>query len=69
MVDLFGQLGPTSSNFSDLKWGSYGKNGDQPLKIERLVDLGTEHLVAILKNCHHIKGTRYELAIRTMLEC
>jgi hypothetical protein len=34
---------------SRLLWGTYGKNGDQPLKVVRLIDCETTHLKQILK--------------------
>ena len=33
----------------DLLWGTYGKNGDQPLRWVRLGDCETAHLEAILR--------------------
>jgi len=46
-----------------LKWGTYGPNGDQPVKIRYLYDLDTEHLENILVTQGHI-GPIY---IRTIL--
>lgn len=31
-------------------WGSYGKNGDEPLKMNRLKNMGNEHIINIIKN-------------------
>ena len=31
-------------------WGSYGKNGDEPLKLIKLKDLEDSHLLAIIKS-------------------
>lgn len=39
---------------SNLLWGTYGINGDQPLKYVRLIDCETTHLKAILTNCRYI---------------
>ena len=39
---------------SNLLWGTYGINGDQPLKYVRLKDCETSHLKAILTNCRNI---------------
>ena len=58
-----------------LSWGTYGKNGDEPLKYILLKDLETEHIKAILKTQTHLhpafKGIfskELELrAIRSML--
>ena len=35
----------------ELHWGSYGKNGDQPLKRIKIKDMETEHIEAVLKMC------------------
>jgi hypothetical protein len=37
-----------------MKWGTYGKNGDQPLKLVLLKDMSDEHIRAILKTQFHI---------------
>jgi hypothetical protein len=44
-----------------LKWGTYGPNGDQPLKRVLLKDLTTDHIEAILENQHQISGELREL--------
>ena len=36
------------------RWGTYGKNGDEPLKYILLKDMETEHINAILKTQTHI---------------
>jgi hypothetical protein len=33
-----------------LTWGSYGLNGDEPLKITPVCDMDTDHLLAIKQN-------------------
>lgn len=33
-----------------LTWGSYGKNGDQPLTYIKLMDMETDHIQACLDN-------------------
>jgi len=33
-----------------LTWGTYGKNGDQPLKYVKLSDMETDHIKACLDN-------------------
>lgn len=38
-------------------WGSYGKNGDEPLHYIKLKDMETEHILAILKTQTRIDGT------------
>ena len=35
-------------------WGSYGKNGDEPLHHIKLKDMTTSHIEAILRTQHHI---------------
>lgn len=42
-------------------WGTYGKNGDQPLKWKPLQDLDTEHIEAILETQSHIPEHLREL--------
>jgi hypothetical protein len=37
------------------KWGTYGKNGDQPLVRKTLASLDTEHIEAILRTQLHLK--------------
>jgi hypothetical protein len=44
------------------EWGSYGVNGDQPLKYTLLKDLDVSHIVAIVLN------QKLALRIKTMLE-
>jgi hypothetical protein len=44
-------------------WGTYGKNGDQPLKWVNLKNADTDHLEAILDTQKHI--SRY---IRDVIE-
>ena len=36
-------------------WGTYGKNGDQPLQMKPLKSLDKEHIEAILKTQTHLK--------------
>lgn len=35
-----------------LRWGSYGKNGDEPLKRIAIRDMETEHIQAVLNGCN-----------------
>lgn len=37
-----------------LTWGTYGKNGDEPLQRNPIKDLSSEHIQAILTNCGYI---------------
>lgn len=37
-----------------LTWGTYGKDGDQPLTYKKIKDLDTGHIYNILKNCNGI---------------
>lgn len=34
-----------------LTWGTYGKNGDQPLSYKPIALMDTEHLKAVLREC------------------
>ena len=64
---------------SDLKWGSYGKSGKEPIKVRRLHQLDTDHLQAILETQGQLYGinpdfrmpffpdSRYLPAIRAIL--
>jgi hypothetical protein len=55
-------------DLSHIRWGTYGKGGKGPFVWKRLVDLEPAHLLAILKTQPQVKGTKVELAIRTLLE-
>ena len=35
-----------------VKWGTYGKDGNEPLRWVRLIDCSSEHLVNIIINLH-----------------
>jgi hypothetical protein len=35
-----------------VKWGTYGKGGNEPLRWVRLIDCSSEHLVNIINNLH-----------------
>lgn len=37
-----------------LVWGTYGINGDQPLKWVRIADMTDSHRLAVLENCQNI---------------
>lgn len=37
-----------------LTWGTFGKNGDQPLTHVKLCDMSTEHIQACLSNVPHM---------------
>ena len=50
-------------------WGSYGVNGNEPLKYIRLMDMSTPHIEACLKNCprmhpHFVVAFNNELKFR-----
>jgi hypothetical protein len=51
-----------------LHWGSYGKDGDQPLKHIKIADMESEHMKAVINGCtpHHTleECMRKELADR-----
>lgn len=48
-------------NREALHWGTYGKNGDQPLKWKVLKDLDTDHIEAILETQWQIPEWKREL--------
>jgi hypothetical protein len=50
-----------------VEWGTYGINGDQPLKWVKLCDMETAHINAVLKVCNLI-GESYARAFRLELE-
>jgi len=50
-----------------VEWGTYGINGDQPLRWVRLCDMETDHINAVLKNVRSI-GDSYARAFRLELE-
>jgi hypothetical protein len=37
-----------------LKWGTYGKEGDQPLKFIAIKDMETDHIEAVLENVRRL---------------
>ena len=37
-----------------LKWGSYGKDGKQPLRRIKIADMETSHIEAVLRECNPI---------------
>lgn len=50
-----------------LRWGTYGKDGKDPLEYVRLIDCSTEHLNAILNGSQRISEL-YSKVIKTILE-
>ena len=48
---------------SVLKWGTYGINGDQPLKYVTIAEMDTAHIEAVLKNVSSINP-----AIKTAMQ-
>ena len=51
-----------------MHWGTYGKNGDQPLRYVLLKDMSDEHIQAILDTQVHIKGSFYEKQFKKELK-
>lgn len=43
-----------------LTWGTYGKNGDEPLQRKPIKDPSSEHIQAILTNCGYISQVMKE---------
>lgn len=52
---------PHEQRRSWFSWGTYGKNGDQPLTWKKLCDMETEHIEAILRTQTHISEHLVEL--------
>lgn len=48
-------------NRQNLFWGTYGKDGDQPLKYKPLADLDTDHIEAILETQKQLPEWRREI--------
>lgn len=50
-----------------IKWGSYGKNGDEPLKMTLIKNLSNNHINSIIpymRNLEsHYSNTLYELMV------
>lgn len=59
-------------SFEDIKkkllWGTYGKDGDQPLKYVRLIDCETEHLQAIIKDVAKINPLHRGVILSILIE-
>lgn len=68
------QLHTTSSDIiidfsvlkNNLRWGTRGKDGTDPLTYVRLIDCSTEHLRAILTTQY--PSTDYKMVIRSIIE-
>lgn len=43
------------------EWGTYGKNGDQPLQWKRLCDLTDNHIEAIIRTQFQLPNERLDL--------
>ncbi len=50
-----------------IEWGTYGKDGTNPLSYKRLCDMSTEHIEAVLENVPTISEA-YKRAFRLELE-
>lgn len=62
------QIDRSSEDFGKYKlWGTYGIDGKGPRKHKCIVDLDTDHLLAILETQGHI-GEEYRKIIRGVLE-
>ncbi|MGR5347268.1 hypothetical protein [Vibrio mediterranei] len=44
-----------------LEWGTYGKNGDQPLRFKALKDLDTEHIEAIIETQKRLPSWKVDI--------
>lgn len=49
-------------------WGSYGKDGNEPKHYIKLMDMQTEHIVAVLETQWQIEGTYVEKLFKQELE-
>ena len=49
-------------------WGSYEKNGDEPKHYIKLMDMTTEHILAVLETQCQIEGTYVEKLFKQELE-
>lgn len=47
-------------------WGTYGKEGKEPLAYRSLKELSTNHIKAILENCGHVPEWRKEIFSREL---
>ena len=48
-------------------WGSYGKDGDQPLKFMSVSEMETEHLEAVIKELgHRVEKWRLDLMLEEL---
>jgi hypothetical protein len=48
-------------------WGSYGKNGDEPLKFMSVSEMETEHLEAVIKELgHRVEKWRLDLMLQEL---
>ena len=67
LVPFVFKRGHSTLKQKSLRWGTYGKKGQDPLKWVTLGTCSTEHLDAILRTQFHITD-EYKLAIRNILE-
>ena len=51
---------------ANLLWGTYGKDGTEPLQYKKISGLENDHLLAILKNCHPIAPIHLRVIITTL---
>lgn len=56
-----------------VEWGTYGKDGDQPLSYVKLSDMSTDHITAVLDNVTNVRpafkrAMRLELELREIKE-
>jgi hypothetical protein len=56
---------PLKEKVDKMVWGTYGKNGDEPLKWVKLNECTTDHLSAILENAR--PNLEIQRVIRTIL--
>lgn len=70
LVDLSGTIYLTDGFEKCRKapiWGSYGKNGDEPLKFMSVSEMETEHLEAVIKELgHRVEKWRLDLMLQEL---
>lgn len=49
-----------------LTWGTYGINGDQPLKRVKLSDMSSDHIRAVLKDSQVLRWSVYPSVVTAM---
>lgn len=56
-LSIYSIPGDHEFNRQHFRWGTYGKDGDQPLRRVILADMSTNHIEAILETQEHIQAS------------